>query len=73
MHLLGAIERVGGDVAHAVMVGDSETDVAAARAAGVPIVLVDFGYTDRPAETLGGDLLVSDLAEVAAAAARLLR
>jgi phosphoglycolate phosphatase len=72
MHLLGAIERAGGAPERAVMVGDSATDVAAARAAGVPIVLVDFGYTDRPAATLGGDILVSDLAEVPPAAARLL-
>ena len=42
------IVRAGGDTAHAVMVGDSMTDVATARAAGIPVVAVDFGYTETP-------------------------
>ena len=42
------IVRAGGDTGHAVMVGDSMTDVATARAAGIPVVAVDFGYTETP-------------------------
>jgi phosphoglycolate phosphatase len=72
MHLLGTIERAGGLVEAAVMVGDSEADLGAGRAAGVPVVLVDYGYTDVPAAALGGDALVSRLADVPAAAERLL-
>jgi phosphoglycolate phosphatase len=71
-HLLSAIERAGGDRAAAVMVGDSETDVATARAAGVPVVLVSYGYTDTPASELGGDRLIHRLADVPAAADALL-
>ena len=53
------IARAGGDAAHAVMVGDSMTDVATARAARIPVVAVDFGYTDIPPAQLGADRLIS--------------
>ncbi|TMJ02374.1 MAG: phosphoglycolate phosphatase [Alphaproteobacteria bacterium] len=53
------IARAGGDTGHAVMVGDSMTDVATARAAAVPVIAVDFGYTDIPAAKLGADRLIS--------------
>ncbi|HVV95114.1 MAG TPA: phosphoglycolate phosphatase [Hyphomicrobiales bacterium] len=72
MHLLGTIERAGGNVEAAIMVGDSAADLGAGRAAGVPVVLVDYGYTEVPAAELGGDALVSRLADVPAAAERLL-
>ena len=53
------ILRAGGDTAHAVMVGDSITDVTTARAAGIPVVAVDFGYTETPPDALGADRLIS--------------
>jgi len=53
------IARAGGDTGHAVMVGDSMTDVATARAAGIPVVAVDFGYTETPPAQLGADRLIS--------------
>lgn len=53
------IARAGGDTGHAVMVGDSMTDVATARAASVPVVAVDFGYTETPPAELGADRLIS--------------
>ena len=53
------IARAGGDTGHAVMVGDSMTDVATARAAGVPVIAVDFGYTETPPAELGADRLIS--------------
>jgi phosphoglycolate phosphatase len=53
------IARAGGAFSHAVMVGDSMTDVATARAAGVPVVAVDFGYTEIPPRDLGADRLIS--------------
>ena len=52
------IARAGGDVARAVMVGDSMTDVATAQAARIPVVAVDFGYTDIPPAQLGADRLI---------------
>jgi phosphoglycolate phosphatase len=53
------IGAAGGDVRHAVMVGDSETDIATARAAGVPVVAVDFGYSEAPIAEFGPDRLIS--------------
>ena len=45
--------RAGGEPDRAIMVGDSITDIRTARAANVPVVAVDFGYTDVPIATLG--------------------
>src|SRR5215472_16533237 len=42
--LRATVRAAGGTLADAVMVGDSETDIATARAAGVPVIAVDFGY-----------------------------
>jgi phosphoglycolate phosphatase len=46
-HLTETIARAGGDLSRALMVGDSRTDIDTAKAAGIPVVAVDFGYTDR--------------------------
>jgi phosphoglycolate phosphatase len=62
--LRGTIDRAGGDPARAIIIGDSMTDIATARAAGVPVIAVDFGYTDVPAETLKPDRVVSAFAEL---------
>jgi len=65
--LLEAIRRAGGDPARAIMVGDASPDVGAARAAGLPCVIFSFGYNDRPAADLGGDLLIDSYGELTAA------
>jgi phosphoglycolate phosphatase len=62
--LRGTIERAGGDPARAIMIGDSMTDIATARAAGVPVIAVDFGYSEVPVETLKADRVVSAFAEL---------
>jgi phosphoglycolate phosphatase len=67
MPLLGAIERAGGDRLHSVMVGDSQTDVDAARAAGVPVVAVTFGYTAIPVRDLDPDAVIDAFSALAAA------
>ncbi len=59
--------RAGGDPGEAVMVGDSATDIRTARAAKVPVVAVDFGYTDVPIETFEPDRLISSFAQLPAA------
>ncbi len=61
-HVLAALAACGGDVGDAVLVGDSATDLNAGRAAGVPVVLVSFGYSDRPAGGLGADAVIDDYA-----------
>ena len=55
LHLLTTLERLGQPVEEAVMLGDSMTDVKTAKAAGVPIVAVSFGYTDIPAADFGAE------------------
>lgn len=57
-HLTMTIEAAKADPARAVMIGDSRTDIATARAAGIPCICVPFGYTDVPIETLGPDLVI---------------
>jgi phosphoglycolate phosphatase len=61
------ILKAGGSVERAVMVGDSATDIATARAAAVPVVAVDFGYTETPIEELFPDRIISDFGELPAA------
>jgi phosphoglycolate phosphatase len=57
--LLATIARAGGERSRALLIGDSMTDVATARAAGIPVVAVDFGYTPTPAAEFGADRLIS--------------
>ena len=53
------IAQAGGAPEDAIMVGDSGADIAAAKAAGVPVIAVDFGYTDRPVGEFGPDRIIS--------------
>ena len=71
-HLFAAIEAAGGRPSRAVMVGDSASDVGAARAANVPSVLVSFGYTEIPAADLGADWLIDHFDELPALLGRIL-
>jgi phosphoglycolate phosphatase len=70
LHL--AVQRAGGRSERAVMVGDASTDTGAARNAGAPCVVVDWGYTETPPEQLGGDLVISAFADLPTAVRRLL-
>ncbi|QUD88688.1 HAD-IA family hydrolase [Phenylobacterium montanum] len=71
-HLLHALSAVGGVPSRALMIGDSATDIGAASAAGVPSVVVSFGYTEIPAADLGADHLIDAFAQLPPLAARLL-
>jgi phosphoglycolate phosphatase len=57
--LLRTLHRAGGSLGSAVMVGDSLTDIATAKAALMPVVAVDFGYTEVPVKELGPDKVIS--------------
>jgi len=48
------------DVPHTggVLVGDSRTDLLAARNAGIPVVLVTYGYTEMPVTAMGADRVI---------------
>jgi phosphoglycolate phosphatase len=69
--LLSTIEKSGGDPAHAIMIGDSKTDISVARNASVPVVAVDFGYTDVPVRDLNPDRVISHFEELWTAVADL--
>ena len=66
-HIREAVLKAGGDPGRAIMVGDSITDLDAARATGVPCILTTFGYTDIPAGELGADLLIDHFDSLPAA------
>ena len=66
-HLTLTVEKAGGDPGHAIMIGDSRTDVDTARAAGLPVIAVSFGYTDTPVEKLGPDRIVDHFDELESA------
>ena len=72
-HLTGAIAMVGGSIGRAVMVGDSEVDVATAVAARVPCIGVSFGYTPRHISELGADAVIDHYREFLPALVRVLR
>jgi phosphoglycolate phosphatase len=72
-HLLDTIRLAGGDPGRAVMIGDSRTDIATAKAAAVPVVAVSFGYTDVPVRDLAPDVVIDHYDELEAAVAALQR
>lgn len=63
-HLTETIARAGGDPARALMVGDSRTDIDTAKNAGVPVVAVDFGYTDRHVREFRPSMVISHFDEL---------
>lgn len=58
------IAAAGGDMRQSIMIGDSETDILTARAAGIPVIAVDFGYSERPVSEYGPDRLISHFAQL---------
>jgi phosphoglycolate phosphatase len=57
--LLMTIEKAGGSAARTIMVGDTKTDIDTARNAKIPVVAVDFGYTERPVAAYAPDRIIS--------------
>ena len=57
-HILLLLERMGGTPERSVMIGDSIHDVEAAHGAGLPAVLVSWGYTIKPASELGAEAVI---------------
>ena len=56
------IVKAGGDPTRAVMVGDSETDILTAQAAGIPVIAVDFGYSEAPVASYKPTTIISHYA-----------
>ncbi|MET0969064.1 MAG: HAD family hydrolase [Tardiphaga sp.] len=66
------VARAGGVMSAVVMVGDAGPDVGVARRAGVPVIGVDFGYTDVPIADLKPDVVISHMRDLPAAVDRML-
>ena len=61
------LARAGGQLAGAIMVGDAGPDIGVARRAGIPVIGVEFGYTDVPIAELKPDRLIGHFRELPAA------
>src|SRR5215475_5027554 len=70
-HILMLVERMGGSADRAVMIGDSIHDVHAAHGAGLPAVLVSWGYTDTPASELGAEQVIERFGDLPQALERI--
>ena len=63
------IAAAGGSPQRAIMIGDSLTDICTARAASIPVIAVDFGYSERPVSEYKPDQIISNFAQLPAAIA----
>ena len=59
-HLTSVVEILGGDIKKTLMIGDSETDANAAKNAGMPIILLEDGYTEKKITEIYHNHLVKD-------------
>ena len=59
-HLTSVVEILQGDVKKTIMVGDSETDAESAKAANMPFILVEGGYTDKNPDEIYHNYLIKD-------------
>jgi len=62
--LLAALEKLNARPETSLLVGDSATDLATGRAAGVPVILVEGGYSATPVDELGADAVIASLEEL---------
>jgi phosphoglycolate phosphatase len=65
------IARAGGHPSASIMVGDAGPDIGVARRAGIPVIGVEFGYTEVPIADLKPDLLIGHMRDLPAAVERL--
>ena len=61
------VSRAGGHLASTIMVGDAGPDIGVARRAGIPVIGVEFGYTEVPIADLKPDRLIGHMRELPAA------
>ena len=59
-HLTNIVEIMQGDINKCIMIGDSETDAGTAKAAGVPFILLENGYTEKKVSEIYHNHLVKD-------------
>ena len=59
-HLTSVVEIIDGDIKKSIMIGDSETDANAAKAAEIPIILLEDGYTEKNKDEIYHNHLIKD-------------
>lgn len=59
-HLTNVIEILGGEIKRSIMIGDSETDANAGKNAGIPVVLLEDGYTEKNTAEIYHNHLIKD-------------
>ena len=59
-HLTNVVEILGGEIKKSIMIGDSETDANAAKNAGIPVVLLEDGYTEKTIQQIRHDALIKN-------------
>ncbi|MDC0364958.1 HAD-IA family hydrolase [Candidatus Pelagibacter sp.] len=59
-HLTSVVEILDGDVKKTIMIGDSETDANAAKAAEIPVILLENGYTEKNTTEIYHNHLIKD-------------
>tara|TARA_B100000674_G_scaffold459423_1_gene436555 strand:+ start:420 stop:1103 length:684 start_codon:yes stop_codon:yes gene_type:complete len=59
-HLTSVIEILNGDIKKSLMIGDSETDANAAKEAGIPLILLEDGYTEKNTSEIYHNHLIKD-------------
>ena len=59
-HITNMIEIMGGSISKTIMIGDSENDADAAKSAGVPMILLEDGYTEKRVEQIHHNHLIKD-------------
>ena len=63
-HLTSVIEILDGDIRKTLMIGDSETDANAAKAAGLPVILLEDGYTEKNINEIYHNHLIKDFVDI---------
>jgi phosphoglycolate phosphatase len=63
-HLVETIAAAGGDPRRAIMIGDSINDITPAKAAGIPVIAVEHGYSDRPVRELEPSRVIAHFDEL---------
>ena len=63
-HLTNVVEILDGDVKKTIMIGDSETDANAAKAAEIPVILLENGYTEKNTTEIYHNHLIKDFTGV---------
>ena len=59
-HITSMIEIMNGSIGKSLMIGDSENDAEAAKLAGIPMILLEDGYTEKKKEQINHDHLIKD-------------